>query len=104
MFEWIKNKRVRHEAEETYKCFLNDDIVREEVAKISAKIKYAELVECAIESCFYNAGEEDCYSPYLDKKYLDISWLQVGKKIINLDDIYQVIINDAREQAEELEK
>ena len=102
LFPWIKSRRVRHEAISVYKYFMSDPNTRFAVYEINTAIDYEALVYGVLEYVFYCPGEEDCFNPYTDKKYLDICWMQVGNKLIDLDEIYQLIIDDAEELAKEV--
>ncbi|MDE6410613.1 MAG: hypothetical protein K2K81_10295 [Muribaculaceae bacterium] len=102
LFPWIKNRRVRHEAISVYKYFIADQDTRFAVYEINAGIDYEALIYGALEYAFNYPGEEDCFNPYTDKKYVDVCWMQVGNKLIDLDEIYQLIIDEAEELAKEV--
>lgn len=39
------------------------------------------------------------YDPYLDKEYVDMAWIRVGKKIINYDDFWRMVRDGLKESA-----
>lgn len=102
LFPDISNRRIRHEAITVYKYFLADDGTREEVKKHYPDGDYEQIVKNSVEFAFYYPGEVDCFNPYTDKEYLDVSWMRVGNRLIDLDEIYALIINEAEQLAEEL--
>lgn len=58
-------------------------------------------VETAVEYCFFYPGEEDCFNPFLDKKYMDVGWYETHGVLIDIDDINEVVLNYLKEDYEE---
>jgi hypothetical protein len=72
---------------EFLKKFLMDDKDFKRVYESNESgMSYEESIDILIDDCFNSE-----FNPYLDKKYLDITWLCDDKNgiIYNLDDIYE---------------
>ena len=59
-----------------------------------SEYSFSDTIDQLLDYCFYSD-----FNPYLDKKYLDYTWLCDNNtgKIYNLDDIYEVYIDNLKE-------
>lgn len=59
-----------------------------------SEYSFSDTIDQLLEYCFYSY-----FNPYLDKKYLDYAWLCDNNtgKIYNLDDMYDVYIDNLKE-------
>lgn len=69
------------------KIILKDNDFIECYKKSKTKKSFESVIDELIEYCFYSE-----FNPYLEKKYLDYSWLENKENghIVNMDDIYDV--------------
>lgn len=71
---------------ELHQCIIEDAVWKEYYTKhYKGKLSFNSIVKSVIDYVFHSE-----FNPYLEKRYLDISWLNVDDGVyLNLDDIWE---------------
>lgn len=82
-----------------YNFLIHDKDFKNEFAKHNLKVSYKNTIKELLD---YVLNSE--FNPYLDKEYLDITWLRDNSTntIYNLDDIFEVYCNNLQELEREI--